>query len=294
MVFVRGRGRGGVNGVFKPRGRGGLTKPPPLLGPPQMHHLRPRPGPGLHLPPGLRPPPGMRSPRLLPPPPPLGLRRPPLPPFASPPHIPRRSFHPDLPRLPPPPMLSGRPPLGPGFMSIPSPLGRGGLFRREGPTRGGPPRGGLPRGGPPRGGGLARGGLPKRGAFAQRGARGKPNVKKNLNTLNIEEQEINKPWISEAIKNEIMKKHKLYQKAKKSNEETDWNEFKEQKNKVVTMVSSSKLEYIGNHPEEALHNARDFTPESAKRSAEVGIPIITTWGGALSELVPRLLSTLGS
>nr|CAD7434316.1 unnamed protein product [Timema monikensis] len=44
----------------------------------------------------------------------------------------------------------------------------------------------------------------------------------------------------------------------------------------------------------ALHNARDFTPESAKRSAEVGIPIITTWGGALSELVPRLLSTLGS
>nr|CAD7434018.1 unnamed protein product [Timema monikensis] len=64
------------------------------------------------------------------------------------------------------------------------------------------------------------------------------------------EQEINKPWISEAIKNEIMKKHKLYQKAKKSNEETDWNEFKEQKNKVVTMISSSKLEYIGNHPEE--------------------------------------------
>nr|CAD7431507.1 unnamed protein product [Timema monikensis] len=45
---------------------------------------------------------------------------------------------------------------------------------------------------------------------------------------------------------------------------------------------------------QALHNARDFTPESAKRSAEVGIPIITTWGGALSELVPRLLSTLGS
>nr|CAD7424734.1 unnamed protein product [Timema monikensis] len=43
--------------------------------------------------------------------------------------------------------------------------------------------------------------------------------------------------------------------------------------------------------QEALHNVRDFTPESAKRSAEVGIPIITTWGGALSELVPRLLSS---
>nr|CAD7455968.1 unnamed protein product [Timema tahoe] len=37
----------------------------------------------------------------------------------------------------------------------------------------------------------------------------------------------------------------------------------------------------GTLPRWALHNARDFTPESAKRPTEVS----TTWGGALSELV---------
>lgn len=47
-----------------------------------------------------------------------------------------------------------------------------------------------------------------------------------------------------------MKKHKLYQKAKKSNEENDWKEFKEQKTRVATMIREAKLEYIGSHPEE--------------------------------------------
>nr|CAD7412434.1 unnamed protein product [Timema cristinae] len=40
-----------------------------------------------------------------------------------------------------------------------------------------------------------------------------------------------------------------------------------------------------------IHSARDFSSETAKRSAEVGIPKSTTWGGAQSELVPRLLSS---
>jgi predicted secreted protein len=56
--------------------------------------------------------------------------------------------------------------------------------------------------------------------------------------------------VTEAMKNEIMKKHKLYQKAKKSNEENDWKEFKDQKTRVATMIREAKLEYIGNHPEE--------------------------------------------
>lgn len=62
--------------------------------------------------------------------------------------------------------------------------------------------------------------------------------------------EMNKPWVTEGMKNEIMKKHKLHQKAKKTKSKADWDEFKEQRNKVTTMLREAKLEYIGAHPEE--------------------------------------------
>lgn len=61
---------------------------------------------------------------------------------------------------------------------------------------------------------------------------------------------MNKPWVTEAMKNEIMKKHKLHQKAKKTKSKEDWDGFKEQRNKVTTMLREAKLEYIGAHPEE--------------------------------------------
>lgn len=56
--------------------------------------------------------------------------------------------------------------------------------------------------------------------------------------------------MTEAMKNEIQKKHRLYQKAKQSNAQTDWDEFKEQRNRVAVMIKEAKLEYIGSHPEE--------------------------------------------
>lgn len=62
--------------------------------------------------------------------------------------------------------------------------------------------------------------------------------------------EMNKPWVTDGMKNEIMKKHKLHQKAKKTKSKEDWDEFKEQRNKVTTMLREAKLEYIGAHPEE--------------------------------------------
>lgn len=62
--------------------------------------------------------------------------------------------------------------------------------------------------------------------------------------------EMNKPWVTEGMKNEIMKKHKLHQKAKKTKSKDDWDAFKEQRNKVTTMLREAKLEYIGAHPEE--------------------------------------------
>ncbi|XP_021927267.1 nuclear fragile X mental retardation-interacting protein 1 [Zootermopsis nevadensis] len=170
----------------------------------------------------------MRSPRLLPPPP--GPRRPPLPPFMPPPPSGPHPFPPAMPR-PPMPLLRPRPghrlppppPPPPGLRPIP-PLGVGPPMRGMGRLG----RGGKRIGPPPKG--KAKG--------------------KKTNTGEVQENELNKPWVTEAMKNEIMKKHKLYQKAKKSNDESDWKEFKEQKTRVATMIREAKLEYIGNHPEE--------------------------------------------
>lgn len=56
------------------------------------------------------------------------------------------------------------------------------------------------------------------------------------------------------MKNEILKKHKLHQKAKKARTKEDWEIFKEHRNKVTTMLREAKLEYIGAHPEEVFIN----------------------------------------
>ncbi|KAJ9589880.1 hypothetical protein L9F63_016998 [Diploptera punctata] len=148
-----------------------------------------------------------------------------MPPFMPPPPGPR-SFPPGIPR-PPMPMLRGRPGLRP-----PPPPG----LR--------PPLGVVPPMRPM--GRIARGG--KR--IGMMPNKGKAKTKKATNPGELQENELNKPWITDAMKNEIMKKHKLYQKAKKSNAENDWKEFKDQKTRVAIMIREAKIEYIGSHPEE--------------------------------------------
>ncbi|XP_076057664.1 uncharacterized protein LOC143035058 isoform X2 [Oratosquilla oratoria] len=241
-----GRGRGQRGGRQFNRGQGGIQKPPPLMSRP------------------LPPPPGIRRP-------PIGHHRGR---GMGPPHMgmgppgrmgPPGGMHPDGPHHhgrmgPPPPMVHhGRmgppvPPRGRGRGMGP-PMGGMMRGRGRGVMRGAPmpPPMGPPFPGPPgmmvphrgrgrgRGRGSMRGG---RGAAVSRRVKEKPPQKKNL------QNEMNKPWITEAMKNEIMKKHKLHQKAKKSKSKEDWDAFKEQRNKVTTMIREAKLEYIGAHPEE--------------------------------------------
>ncbi|XP_063229768.1 uncharacterized protein LOC134534948 [Bacillus rossius redtenbacheri] len=166
------------------------------------------------------PPPGMmsqppvfRPPGFLPPPVHAGIPyRPPFPPPFSPPPF------------SPPPYMPPMPPMAPAFRGRP---GQGGFVRM--PARGG-----------------------KRGAFSQRGGRGRMKVKKtNLNTGIEVEAEDDKPWISEAIKTEIVKMKELLEAAKKSNSEADWQKYREHKEKVSVIVNEAKLEFIGSHPEEA-------------------------------------------
>merc|ERR1719187_113580 len=97
-------------------------------------------------------------------------------------------------------------------------------------------------------------GPPPRGMVRPRGRGTRGRGRGRGTTISIKNKdkqgEMNKPWVTDAMKNEIMKKHKLHQKAKKSKLREDWDAFKEQRNKVTTMLREAKLEYIGAHPEE--------------------------------------------
>lgn len=112
-----------------------------------------------------------------------------------------------------------------------------------------PPGPGLPPG--PMMGGPSRGMMKPRGRGTRaRGGRGRGAKISIKNKDKDKQMEMNKPWVTDAMKNEIMKKHKLHQKAKKSKLREDLDIFKEQRNKVTTMLREAKLEYIGAHPEE--------------------------------------------
>ncbi|KAB7503362.1 hypothetical protein Anas_07264 [Armadillidium nasatum] len=281
MFRGRGRGRGG-NDLYI-GGRGGIQKPPPLMS-------RPLPPPNnrrldLHGPHGPMPPPLMPTPmphnddwygRLGPPhiPNQLGMRssrgapnlrmgprgrnsRPPLRGM-----LPTPRPRPPGGLLPPPPMPMQRHPGPPGPLGPPGPPGPPGhMFRPRPPI---PPRAMTPlnmrgRGMPtrmPRGMPRGRGGIINRGGAPNIRKGGKPTRGRGAKTKNSNSpsQELNKPWVTEAIKNEILKKHKLHQKAKKARSKKEWNElweaFKEHRNKVTTMLREAKLEYIGAHPDE--------------------------------------------
>lgn len=237
--------------------RGGIQKPPPLMSRPLP------PPPGMRRPP-LGPPRGHMGgpppPRMMMPPPgrmaPPGRRPPPPPPMGPPGRMGGRP----MPPMPPPGRLGGPPGPGPmpmglgrGMGPLPPrggmgpPRGRGGLMPPPpmgppGPFRPGPPG---PMMGPPmRGRGRGRGMIRGRGSVRGRGG--------GITTIKQKDKqgEMNKPWVTEGMKNEIMKKHKLHQKAKKTKSKDDWDAFKEQRNKVTTMLREAKLEYIGAHPEE--------------------------------------------
>lgn len=69
--------------------------------------------------------------------------------------------------------------------------------------------------------------------------------------------ELNKPWVTEALKVEIQKKYQLLETAKEKKTESDWQAYKDQRILVGKMTNTAKLEYVGSHPE-AVSIARYF------------------------------------
>ena len=53
-----------------------------------------------------------------------------------------------------------------------------------------------------------------------------------------------RPWITRELQSAIKKKHKLYRKFKKSKDDSDWVNFKQQRNKVCTLLKNAKSEYV--------------------------------------------------
>ena len=60
------------------------------------------------------------------------------------------------------------------------------------------------------------------------------------------------PWISTSIKRKCRKKHRLYKKAKKSNNPSDFAIFKSHKRSVEKEVKSARTNYINNQVLEGL------------------------------------------
>lgn len=196
------------------RARGNL--PPSLLPPINM---RPRlPFPQGRLPPpcmGPIPPPGMRPPPSMRCRMPMGQRGP-VPPGMRPPP-PNMRLGPGM-RPPPPHLLR---PIGPPMMPPHGP--RGPRFHARLP----PP--------PPIQNKLRR--IHKGRIMKKR----RPSLK---------DVDLTKQWVTEQIKEEFCKKDNLLKLAKSTQKSSDWSQYRDQREKCSKIYNTTKLEYIGKHPEE--------------------------------------------
>lgn len=66
----------------------------------------------------------------------------------------------------------------------------------------------------------------------------------------VKEIDLAKPWVTEAMKAEFVKKDELLKNAKATSNTEDWAKYREQRNKCTQVYGTAKLEYIGQHPEE--------------------------------------------
>lgn len=263
--------RGGPQGMGGPQGGGGgswrMAPPPP---PPRMP-----PAPGMNqrggmMPfrggPGMPPPMHMRGPMG----PPLGMR-PPMPPPPPPMHMNGR-FGP-RPHLPPPMAMGGRPmphpmamgpmrpPMGMGPMPPMSPMGRRSI--------GGGGAAAMAIGGMVGGGGPLRRNKTQQRRQNRRVKSNFPTpTKKGPGPLNKKTNKagkkaigpkqqppqytLDKPWVNDEIRAAHKRKEELENKLKGNKDDALFAEFKECRDKFVTMYDAAKLEFIGKHPEQVI------------------------------------------
>lgn len=221
----------------------GMKKSPHKLRPPSLFANQTRP---------LFPPPQQMGPMNMGPGN-RGMRRngPPFPPNFGP----MRPMGP-----PPPPMGPLRGPMPPLMMRgppnrCPMPMMRPPMMR--GPPMPGPPMLGPPMG-PPRGGPFGCPphpliGRPLNGPMNGRNMKKFPinKKKKNGKFAGItNEENLNKPWVTDELKGEIEKKNELLKTAKELNKHENWESYRSQRDKCTKLFFAAKAEYAEKHPEE--------------------------------------------
>lgn len=183
----------------------------------------------------------------------MGNRGPlPLPPMAMRPPIPPPMPPLNAGRFPPRPLIP--PPLT--GVPMPPPL----LPPRGLPMRG-PPipprpimgRGGLPGPGPMRRTKNIHANRKNEGKNRRRqgraGQKKKAITKKTLSEI-VNQYPLDKPWVTDEIKEEAKKKEEIENKLKGNKDDKLFAEFKIQRDKFVNLYEAARLEYIGKHPEQ--------------------------------------------
>lgn len=220
----------GLNGQWGPP-----VPPMPPIFPVGGRRVGPLPPPPPHfrMPPmGMR---GMRGGPMMPPPPPNAR-------FIGPPMGPGPMGMMQGPMPPMPPMRG--PMMNPMGRMMPPPLRN--RSDRPPPMRRNPngklPLGRMSKGGKP---------VPRPGVVSGKGLKsGVKKLKPKVPAKSREEYPLDKPWVTEEIKEEHNKKVELADRLKGHKDDVLFAQFKEQRDKFVKMYDAARLEFIGKHPEQ--------------------------------------------
>lgn len=182
----------------------------------------------------------MNNQRLLPPPFPRRMR----PPAMGPPPIPMRPMPPHL-----PPPINGRfrGPRPPPMLRPPHPI----MAMPPHPPMGPPPFiMGPPRGAP--GHPIRRNKNNRRNNRAKQGLSNAGGGNNRNRRIQVNKYDINKPWVTDEIRQVFEKKVELENKLKGNKNDQLFAEFKVQRDKFVKMYEASHLEFIGKHDKKVI------------------------------------------
>lgn len=77
-----------------------------------------------------------------------------------------------------------------------------------------------------------------------------PKRKREKRWKNLDELDLSKPWVTEAVLAEFKRRDELLRVAKETSKSEDWGAYRVQQEKCGDLYNAAKLEYIGQHPEE--------------------------------------------
>ena len=96
----------------------------------------------------------------------------------------------------------------------------------------------------------------------------------------------NLPWVNSRVRRMINKKQRLYNKAKKSHKQRDWDKYRHHKNETNKIMKKTRWEYINNILVEgfAENNTKPFWKlVKSRRQENIGVPPLKVDGNLISD-----------